>query len=377
MTARGRRTLALPSVVALAALITAGAGGAVGSGPPTAEVEYQPYFGDLHAHTSYSDGARGTTPGDAYRAAEAAGADFMATTDHQGSLTTAEWSDTLQAAASHTSGSFVALPGYEAWVVGIGEINVFGTEAWPAYPTGIGADKANSGHHGNRWQSLPSMYDWLVSEPTAVGQWNHPTAYAGVSSEDFVGYADLTTARDTGMGLIEVFNDVVYEASYVRALDAGWHVMPAANSDTHSADWISGSEVRTVLLAPSLGTGELVDAMRAGRGYATLDSDLRVRFSVNGEVMGSMLDGTATSFTVSVQVEDPDAAATDAITQVDIVSDGGSVVASRPASGNSLDWSATLSSTTARYYYVRVSTASGPDGVPGPTAWTAPVWTGH
>lgn len=78
-----------------------------------------------------------------------------------------------------------------------------------------------------------------------------------------------------------------------------------------------------------------------------------------------------------MQVEDPDPAEADAITQVEIVSDGGEVVATLPASGNQGEWSATLTSSTSRYYYARVSTASGPDGLPGPTAWTAPVWTGR
>ena len=117
------------------------------------------------------------------------------------------------------------------------------------------------------------------------------------------------------MGLIEVYNDVVYEASYVRALDAGWHVMPAANSDMHAPDWIAGSDVRTVLLAPELSADALYGAMRAGRGYATLDKNLGLRFAVNGEVMGSVLDGSTVTFDVVLQVEDPDTDAADAITR--------------------------------------------------------------
>jgi len=368
-----------------AVLLTVGLVFGLGAGTTSAQAagqrpspdSYNLYFGDLHAHTSYSDGARGTTPDDAFIAAAAAGADFMATTDHQGSLTSAEWADTLAAAGRRTSGDFVAMAGYEAWVVGIGEINMFNTPNWPKEPTGKGADKANSGHHGNRWLSLPETYDWLAAQPGAVGQWNHPTAYAGVSSENFVAFGDWNAGRDQGMGLVEVFNDVVYESSYVLALDAGWHVMPAANSDTHGADWISGSDVRTVLLAPDLSAGALYAAMSAGRGYATLDRNLRVQFTVNGGVMGSVLDGSTANFSVWVQVEDPDPADADALTKVEIVSDGGEVVASLPASGNKGEWSATLTSSTARYFYARVSTASGPDGLPGPTAWTAPVWTGR
>jgi hypothetical protein len=62
---------------------------------------------------------------------------------------------------------------------------------------------------------------------------------------------------------------------------------------------------------------------------------------------------------------------------VEIVSDDGAIVASRSASGSSVAWSTTLTSGTSHYYYARISTASGPDGLPGPTAWTAPVWTGR
>jgi hypothetical protein len=174
-----------------------------------------------------------------------------------------------------------------------------------------------------------------------------------------------------------VFNDVDYEASYVRALDAGWHVMPAANSDTHAADWISGADMRTVLLAPELTAGDLYAAMRASRGYATLDRNLRVGFTVNGEPMGTVLDGSASSFTIHVSVQDPDGVAADEITGIDILSDGGLIVASTAASGTSVEWTATAGSTTARYFFARISTASGVDGAPGPTAWTAPVWTGH
>jgi hypothetical protein len=365
----------LAAAAALGAVCLGLAPSALGAGPSAQPLLY-PYFGDLHAHTSYSDGARGSTPAVAFAAGAAAGADFMATTDHQGSLTTAEWLDTMAAAASATTDTFVALPGYEAWVTGVGEINVFGTAAWPAYPVGKGADKANSGHHGNRWDALPAFYDWLAAEPGAVGQWNHPTAYAGQSSEDFVGYAYRTDDRDAGMGLIEVFNDVVYEASYTRALDAGWHVMPAANSDTHAADWISGSEVRTVLLAPALTPEDLYAAMQASRGYATLDRNLRIGLQVNGEPMGTVLGGSTTTFTIEVWADDPDGTTEDEITAIEIVGDGGLVVASATTAGTSVDWTATVDAAAVHYLYARITTASGAGGAPGPTAWTAPVWTG-
>jgi hypothetical protein len=192
---------------------------------------------------------------------------------------------------------------------------------------------------------------------------------------NFFDFDYYTPTRDIGMGLIEAYNDEVYEESYIMALDAGWHVMPAANSDTHSANWISGSEVRTVLLAPSLSPESLYEAMRASRGYATQDKNLLIYYTLNGAVMGSVLSPTGT-YKVSVKVSDPDGAA-DAIKLVEIVSDGGTVVASKSFNSATVEWTTTLTSDSAHYFYVRITTASNLSGEEGVTAWTAPVWTGR
>ena len=168
---------------------------------------------------------------------------------------------------------FVAIPAYEFWLVAnVGEINTYGVPDLPPKMEFLGPDR------------LGSYQDWLAQRG-GVGQFNHPIYV----THDFKDYAGLSATRDGAMGVIEVYNDVVTEASYVKALDAGWHVMPSANSDTHEADWIAGSDVRTVLLAGSLTPADLYAAMRAQRGYATLDKNLGVRFSVNGGVMGSTL----------------------------------------------------------------------------------------
>jgi hypothetical protein len=163
----------------------------------------------------------------------------------------------------------------------------------------------------------------------------------------------------------------------VLALDRGWHVMPAAVSDTHSPDWISGSPVRTVLLTESLTPDGIYDAMRASRGYATLDEDLRVRYTLNGRVMGSVLPPGGSSYTATVDVVDPDGTPDDAIRLVELVSDHGAVVAAQATSGTDISVSLDVSSSTSRYYYVRITTASDVTGGPGVTAWTAPVWTGR
>ena len=111
--------------------------------PPPRKMTYNLYFGDLHTHTAYSDAWEGT-PWDAYAAAKASGADFMAVTDHTtlwnayGNfvLTPETWNDTLAAAAYYTSKNFAALTGYETWMLGkLGEIKVcMGINQHPVQP---------------------------------------------------------------------------------------------------------------------------------------------------------------------------------------------------------------------------------------------------
>jgi hypothetical protein len=338
---------------------------------------YDLYFGDLHAHTGYSDGASGTTPWDAFPAAIAADADFMALTEHYSTsnayeawtMDETEWADLKDAAAFFTSSSFVAMPAYEYYLVShTGEINVFNVSELPPKQVFLGPTR------------LGMFYDWLALQPGGVGQYNHPTYV----TDDFKDFNQYSATRDAGMGLLEVYNDVVTESSYVKALDAGWHVMPSANSDTHAADWISGHDMRTVLLAPDLTPADLYAAMRAQRGYATLDKNLSIRFSVNGGVMGSTLT-RASAYSADVKIWDPDALAgraADAVTRVEIVADGGTVVRSlalSPAAGSrTVTWKPTGLPRTAGYLWLRVSTASDDvTGLPGVTAWTAPVWTGR
>lgn len=351
---------------------------------------YNLYFGDLHSHTGYSDGVG--TPSEAYAAAKAAGADFLAVTDHvhypygQISLTPELWADSLLAAESATSRDFVAMAGYELWLPWAGEMNIYNTnqifgESGRGNPGGHGF---NNGLHESTHTILPSVYDWL-SQTGAIGQWNHPTYWYGPYDmgfnespmSNFYDFDYYTAARDQGVSVLENFENPDYEMSYLMALEAGWHVMPAANSDTHSADWISGTELRTVLLAEDLTPDALYGAMKASRGYATQDSNLRISYTLNGEVMGSVLEADTGIYKASVHIEDPDRTASDAITLVEIVSDGGVVVASRVGDSTVFDWEISLESGSSHYYYLRVTTDSNAAGEPGLTAWTAPVWTGR
>lgn len=368
-----RPALAVAVVTLLAtapALLLAGTASAAG---------YNLYFGDLHSHTHYSDGQ--ATPAIAYAAAREGGADFFATTDHvhypygTDVLTPSLWAETRAAADAATKdGVFVAIAGYELWLPYAGELNIYNTSEIFGQAGNPGDHGYNNGNHESTRTVLPSLYDWLATTG-AVAQWNHPLVFGGSDAPLtwFYHFDWWSAVHDQGIVMCESYNGGSYEAAYIEALDKGWHVLPSANSDTHRADWISGYEERTVLLADGLTRAKLFEAMRASRGYATRDKDLAIRYSLNGAVMGSTLAPKA-SYKASIQISDPDGAR-DAVKLVEIVADGGAVVAQKAFDGPTVSWSPTVSSSTARYFRVRVTTAKTAGD--GPTAWTAPVWTGR
>ena len=116
-----------------------------------------------------------------------------------------------------------------------------------------------------------------------------------------------------------------------------------------------------------------------------MDKNLRIYYTLNDEIMGTILSEPASSYTASVQISDADALAgdlNDAVTLIEILSDGGAVVASwapdPDASAQVVNWTASNLPADAAYFFVRVSTASNDvTGMEGVTAWTAPVWTGR
>ena len=333
---------------------SAGATGPASTTSGAAAPAYRVYFGDLHDHTSFSDGKG--TPEQAWAQAAAGGADFMALTDHREGLTPAEWARTLGAADSATSPTFVAIPAFEV-KPRIGHLNVYGTSELPP----VGLDGA-------------ALYDWVAARG-AIAEWNHPTR----NSDDFSGYAYWSATRAAAFALLEVVNGgsgLLYpdfESSYVRALDKGWHVMPAANGDIHDGSWITGHGERTALLAPALTREALYEAMRARRGYATKLNGLVVDYAVSGALMGSVIAQTAGRLPVTVHVRRRDGAGGVVIRRLEIVTNGGKVVASQTADDATANWTTTVPSVAGRYYYVRVWT-KGFLGLDTKTAWTAPIW---
>ena len=332
------------------------------------DLDWNLYFGQLHAHTDISNGAGSVEEAFQY-ASQVDGLDFFAVTDHSDSFDnadmgaidadgadiSADWAAGKQAAASVTNGDFVGLFGFEmTWPEDkqLGHISTFNTPGWQT------RDQAD---FENVPTALENYYKALTAVPGSVSQFNHPDTVHG----DFERFDHYSPQYDAVVSLLEVAGEdgVVDCGYYDRALDEGWHVAPTNNQNNHNGQWGDASDARTVVLAKDLTEEALYAAMKDRRVYATQDSDLAIYYELNGTVMGSIIPKSEEA-EITVFLSDP---TDEAIGNVEVVTDGGAVLVSEYVETPSqvLELSASCGHS---YYYLRITQ---PDG---DVAVTAPVW---
>lgn len=345
------------------------------------------YFGQLHSHTSASDGIGSPREAFAY-AKEAPQIDFLAITDHSnyldkstalgkmdndvigelatGSTTVTKWKDGKAAAKELTDGTFVGMYAYEmTWSGQYGHMNTFNSTGFvsrndPQYVVPGGA-------------GLKAYYDLLKGYPQTISQFNHPGSTFG----DFQNFGFYSPEIDKQVSLIEVGNGEGAVGTggyfpsydyYQRALDKGWHVAPTNNQDNHKGKWGDANTARTVILTDDFSESGIYTAMSEMKVYATEDNNIKINYSINGEVLGTVFEQKPNSLDVKISVEDPDL--TDKIERVSIIANGGVVVATKAITDNKIDWNVTLDPSYS-YYYVRVEEADKDSAV------TAPIWVGE
>ncbi len=338
---------------------------------------YNIYFGQLHSHTSYSDGA-GTCEEAYQHAANVKNLDFVSVTDHSNSFDNAnnasisdgsvseEWVEGHALADAYTTKDFVSIFGYEmTWSNGLGHINTFNSD---------GFQSRTQTDYSTYSTALQNYYAALKTEPDSISQFNHP----GTTFGDFSDFAYYDAEIDDLITIIEVGNGEGAIGSsgyfpsyeyYQRALDKGWHVAPTNNQDNHKGLWGDANTARSVVLADSLTRENIYDAMRNYRIYATEDNDLSIYYTLDGYIMGSILSEGQTGEQVEIAVDLSDGSG-DALGKVQVITNGGLVLAEKTVAGSEENVSFTVDNDYS-YYYIKVVEADGDIAV------TAPVWVGE
>ena len=271
-----------------------------------------------------------------------------------------KWNNGLKAADKYTDAGFAGIYAFEmTWSDGTGHINTFDTP---------GFESRDTQKYKNA-DGLQQYYNVLKQFPNSVSQFNHP----GTTFGDFKDFANYDPQIDKLITLIEVGNgegpigSSGYFPSYSyydRALQKGWHVAPTNNQDNHKGMWGDANTARTVVLADSLTRDNIYDAIRNRRTYATEDNDLKIKYTLNDAVMGTIFDSKPNNVDIKVDLEDPD---NEALGKVSVIVDGGKELESKTltTSKDSLEFKLPAEYS---YYYIKVVEADKDIAV------TAPVW---
>jgi predicted metal-dependent phosphoesterase TrpH len=376
------------------------------------------YVGAVHEHSAYSDGYIGTTPSDYYRSGACFGLNFLFGSDHSDFFATpiatsdecVENMDAVSCALAdphepgnsvdkyaaagrqadaEQSDTFTTARGFEWSSDRFGHINVYFAQHWTSWL-----------HDGTA--SMKPFYDWVVRSAELGGgsdgllTFNHPGDKSACGQLDVCEPADdpgfdwddfaYDPRVDPQMVGVETFNggsdfgspgahNSGDDGHYAHVLDRGWHVGAVGAEDkghNRTDHWGSDDLAKTVIIAPDQSREALKDAMRERRFYATLGRGLRLDFTVDDAVMGSRISRVpGDRLKVRGALRGWDGSTLDGPIQLDLVSNGGTVVASsasgelkaRPAFVPTADDAA-----ASRWYFLRASRAGRV------VAYSSPVW---
>ncbi len=354
------------------------------------------YFGQIHGHTSLSDGV-GTIE-DAFRYAKntAKNVDYIIVTDHSNYFDNAATLGTMDGASlgydisyvndagdtvniskwelghlmadRYTDATFVGNYGYEmTWTGQYGHMNTYATDGFVSRNNGVYTIRDGQG--------LQNYYKLLTQYPQSISMFNHPGTTFG-TFDDFAYYSE---SYDAVIALIEVGNGEGAVSSggywpsyeqYDRALSKGWHLAPANNQDNHKGRWGDANTARDVVWTNDFTQNGIYQAMREMRQYATEDNNLEILYFLNDEPMGTVFETTPNALQFHVSVFDPNTG--DKNFKLSVIADNGVTVYTESgvigAEAKVFDF--TLEPNYS-YYYIRIDQADGDIAV------TAPIWVGE
>jgi len=364
--------------------------------------QYNFYFGNIHAHTSYSDGNKDSTasgyyyPGqDFYYAKGSYHMDYLGISEHNHyssnnnpGMHVSDYAKGLaQADTANANGTFVCMYGFEWGVISSGgHVVTYGVPGLVGWETGSGG-----------WGST-NNYDIFCAKSDYTNFWpiinSYPNAFCTLAHPQSGDYNDLlgtlaySTTGDNAIAGVAIrsgsaltttnnYSDpapTLYESSYLKALARGYHVGPTADHDNHYTTIGRTNHIRTVVLARSLNRDSIMAAYRTMHFYASDDWDAKVTFSINGNMMGSEFNtGFNSSISVTVNDELNNSGGADPINKIDIYygvpgSLTNATILTTATGTNTLSYAHTTALNNKFYYFAKITQTDGD------IIWTAPVW---
>lgn len=346
---------------------------------------YNYYYGNIHAHSSYSDGNKDsatsllTTPlQDFNYAKQSVHTDFYGISEHNhqsaGMKTLSDYHKGLaDANTANSDGSFVALYGMEWGVIsGGGHVLIYGYDSLIGWDAGLYDVFVAQNDYSNLWKKVSSKqgafaylahpqipdYDSLFFRPhDSIAD----KAVIGMAARSGPAFSTDSTYTDPSTGN--------YVTRYRDALKQGYHVGIGLDHDTHNSVFGRQTPGRLVVLATSLTRANVLDALRNMRFYSSDDWNTKVDFTINSQPIGSILSSLG-SPTISVTVTDLDA---ELVSKIELnygIPESGtlSTVLISNTNSTTLTYTHTIADNSKYYYFLKITQADGD------IIWTSPIW---
>ncbi|MCZ4223302.1 CehA/McbA family metallohydrolase [Pedobacter rhodius] len=261
------------------------------------------YYGNLHSHSSYSDGNKDDLtkkPEDDYAFAKnSMNLDFLGISEHnhtQAGMSLANWQPGIDAAKKATTSNFVAMHGMEWGVIsGGGHVIVYGIDSligWESGENQIYVPKSTyTGSTGlfriiNR-HGLNAVA--TLAHPNTTDYNNISATYDLSADSAIVGTAlESGPAFSTNITYSDPASSMSYLSYYNRMLAKGYHLGASIDHDNHNLTFGRHTRARLVVLAPALTENDLLDAIKKMRFYASQDSAAKIVFTINKQPVGSV-----------------------------------------------------------------------------------------
>lgn len=352
---------------------------------------YNYYFGNLHAHSGYSDGNKDSSttgankPSDDFAFAKLSQHfDFLGLSEHNHhsssdlAMTPSRYQMGIQQTNAANSSTFSCLYGMEYGVISSGgHIITYGFNqliGWESNNYDIYNAKLDYDSYFRRIAHTPGTFAYLAhpnSGDFPVGSGGidasaynatYDSAIVGVPFRSGPAFSTFTDYSD--------MDNSDYTWYYNKLLAKGYHLGMGYDHDTHYLTFGRHTTGRLVVMASSLSPANVMDAMINMRFYGSDDWNTKINFTINSNVMGSMVSQNAAP-QISVTINDADGETAQTI----------KVYSGTPGSGvnptllksvsntNSLLYTdVALSQGSTRYYYLIITQPDGDQMV------TSPIW---
>ncbi len=352
------------------------------------------YFGNLHAHSRYSDGNQDNasfTPADNYAYAKnSLCMDFLGLSEHNhatAGMSISNWQPGINQANVATTSNFLALYGMEYGVISNGgHVLIYGTNQLIGWETGnYNLYVPKSDYTGTPETTGTTGLFRAINNLNNTGS----IVFASFAHPDFSDYNNLANipfnatadsaligsavASGPAFSTNTTYNDppsaMAYLDYYNKMLSKGYHIGPFMDHDSHYTNFGRSSNNRLAVVAGSLNSGSFISALKNRSFYATEDCDTRVDFKLNNQQMGSIITGT-TAPAISIYVTDPTNPSFTPTIHLMFGVTGSNIfpVEVTSTTANSLNYTDnTLITGTTGYYYADITIA-------GNRTITAPIW---